>query len=144
MLSLGSPLFVGVYQEGRLVQTLQSTDKSSEALPRIMKDLLATYTCTGLYFARGPGSFMAIKVTYLFLKTLELALDIPLKACDGFAFNGNGPIKAVGKLFFSKEHGKITTKVLEEGSASAFTLPLVLNTDVFSLDTQPLYHLPAL
>lgn len=144
MLSLGSPLLVGVYQEGLLVQTLQSTDKSSEALPRIMKELLATFTCTGLYFARGPGSFMAIKVTYLFLKTLELALDIPLKACDGFAFNDNGPIKAVGKLFFIKEHGKITTKVLEEESASTFTLPLVLNTDVFSLDTQPLYHLPAL
>ena len=144
MISLSSPLLVGVYHNGQCIREIQSTDKSSEALPRIMKELLTSFTCKGLYFARGPGSFMAIKVTYLFLKTLELALNIPLKACDGFVFNGNGPIKAVGKLFFVKENGKITTRVLECGHGSTFILPEFLPEDAFSYETQPLYHLPAL
>ncbi|WP_369407633.1 hypothetical protein [Sulfurospirillum tamanense] len=144
MLALGSPLLVGVYHEGVLIQTERSTDKSSEALPRIMKTLLETFTCKGLYFARGPGSFMAIKVTYLFLKTLEIALGIPLKACDGFTFNGGQPIKAVGKLFFVKEHGKITTEFLKDEQESNWELPLRLDTATFGQDTSPLYHLPAL
>jgi hypothetical protein len=118
-------------------------EKSSEALPRILKTLLATYTCKGLYFAKGPGSFMAIKITYLLLRTLEIARQIPLFATDGFAFNDNQPIKAVGNLYFFKEHGKISTAVLPTPPSGVFALPERLDAIAFSKDTQPLYHLPA-
>ena len=86
---------------------------------------------------------MAIKITYLLLRTFEIARQIPLFATDGFAFNGNQPIKAVGNLYFLKEHGKISTAILPTPPSSTFVLPKQLDAIAFSQDTQPLYHLPA-
>ncbi len=51
---------------------------------------------------------MGIKVTYLFLKTLSIVKNIPLLAIDGFFFNENHPIKAVGKLYFVKNSNTIS------------------------------------
>ena len=40
---------------------------------------------------------MAIKVAYLFLKTISISKNIELESCSGFEFNKNSPIKALGK-----------------------------------------------
>ena len=40
---------------------------------------------------------MAIKVAYIFLKTISITRSIDLYACEGFEFNQNSPIKALGK-----------------------------------------------
>ncbi len=135
---------IGIYQEGELVQSHSSDDMSSEALPKMMKSLLKSFSCKGLYFAKGPGSFMAIKVTYLFLQTLHLVKKIPLYASDGFVFNENKPIKAMGKCYFVKNSNKeIETKLLEEAPFAPFVLPKKLPYEEFTDDTEPLYHLPA-
>lgn len=109
-----------------------------------MDSLLESFTCKGLYFAKGPGSFMAIKVTYLFLQTLHIVKEIPLYACEGFTCNGNNPIKAVGKRYFVKcDDGSIDTLIINEPQDAPFVLPIELPYDAFSSDTEPLYHLPA-
>ena len=110
-----------------------------------MDKILQRYQPKRLLFARGPGSFMAIKITYLFLRTLSIARNIPLLATDGFAFNQNTPIKATGSLYFSKENGKISTRKIdiEKEKIYPFALPEQLDDAIFSDETEPLYVLPA-
>ncbi len=145
VISLSAPLLVGIYQNNRLTEQFTCHEKSSEALPRLMAEILRRYTPQRLCFARGPGSFMAIKITYLFLRTLSISLDIPLLATDGFAFNQNTPIKAAGSLYFSKENGKIATRKidLEKERLHPFALPQSLEPETFSEESEPLYVLPA-
>jgi hypothetical protein len=145
VISLTSPLLIGIYENGKLIETHASDEKSSEILPLLMQEILTRYRPKALYFARGPGSFMAIKVTYLFLRTLSITLDIPLFATDGFAFNQNSPIKAAGSLYFSKENGKITTQKIdiEKVTIHPFALPQRLDRKIFSDESEPLYVLPA-
>ena len=110
-----------------------------------MQTILKSYTPQAYYFARGPGSFMAIKITYLFLRTLSITQNVPLLATDGFAFNQNSPIKAVGTLYFSKENGKITTQKIDtqKEKIHPFALPQKLDKEIFSDENEPLYILPA-
>jgi tRNA A37 threonylcarbamoyladenosine modification protein TsaB len=113
-------------------------------LPKLFETILKEYKPSKLYFAKGPGSFMAIKVTYLFLKTLHLVKNIPLLATDGFTFNDNNPIKAMGKSYFIKDkNGNISLKVFKDEIKHPFMLPKNLPYESFSEDTLPLYHLPA-
>lgn len=86
---------------------------------------------------------MAIKITYIFLKTLSIALNIPIYASDGFAFNGNKPIRAMRNLYFVKEHDEITTVRLESPTEARFVLPNTLEIEHFSDEIEPLYMLPA-
>lgn len=113
-------------------------------LPQIFQKLLNKYELGELFFTRGPGSFMAIKITYLFLRTIQIAENIPLFACDGFEFNKNGAIKAVGNLYFIKEDGKISTKIFKQIPEVEFVLPKVLDRTKFCSECEPLYYLPAI
>ncbi len=145
VISLTSPLLIGIYQENRLIEHFQSSEKTSEVLPVLINEILQRYRPVRLLFARGPGSFMAIKITYLFLRTLSIARSLPLLATDGFAFNQNSPIKATGSLYFSKENGKITTRKIDtqKEKIQPFALPEQLDETIFSDETEPLYVLPA-
>lgn len=87
---------------------------------------------------------MAIKISYIFLKTLSISLGIPLVACEGFDVNGNSPIKAYGKLYFMKENGKIFTKKYEKSQKNGIILPENLKEINFTKDIEPLYILPAI
>ncbi len=98
VISLTSPLLVGVYIQDRLNEEFESELKTSEVLPKIFDEILRKYTIENLFFARGPGSFMSVKVTYIFLQTLTVALNVPLFATDEFAINNKSPKKAIGSL----------------------------------------------
>lgn len=87
---------------------------------------------------------MAIKVGYIFLKTLSISLDIPLLACDGFAVNHNSPIPAFGKMYFIKNGEKIEVVHLENVEKSEVDLPTNIDDIEFTKDTEPLYILPAI
>jgi len=147
VISLTSPLLIGLYEDGKLIQHYESYEKTSEILPHFMKEILDNYDLQTLCFARGPGSFMAIKITYLFLKTLSITLKVPLLATNGFAFNQNSPIKAVGSLYFCQENGMITTQKVdlskEKEKIKPFALPANLDKTRFSSENEPLYILPA-
>ncbi len=138
-----SPLLVGLYVDGELFEEFQSEKKTSEALPAILHDARYRYDLRALYYARGPGSFMAIKVTYVMLKTFSIALEIPLYAADAFAFNGNRPIKAIGTSCFVKKGDEIR---IEHGcgeTRGGFELPMRLERAHFGAENEPLYILPA-
>ena len=133
----------GIYENGTLLETFESDKKTSRALPPLLHDLRYRYDLKGLFYAKGPGSFMAIKVSYVMLKTLSIALKIPLYATDAFAFNGNRPIKAIGKSCFVKKDEKIVIEKRCEAADGRFELPLKLDYALFDTEAEPLYVLPA-
>ena len=83
-ITLTSPILIGVYENNKLIKTVESQEKSSDILPLLFKDILSSYDVEKLYYANGPGSFMAIKVAYIFLKSLSVLKKIPLFATDAF------------------------------------------------------------
>lgn len=142
VIPLSSPLQVGIYKSKTLIKRHENKEKTSEVLPLIFKEILENYNIKTIYFAKGPGSFMSIKIAYIFLKTLGIAKGINLKATDGFTFNENNPIKAMGKFYFVKEKGAIKTQKIEELQYKDFSLPEKLKDEIFSKDIAPLYVLP--
>jgi len=142
-ITLNSPIKIGIYEQNKLIETLESYEKSSNVLPLIFKDILKKYNVEKLFYANGPGSFMAIKVAYIFLKSLSILKKIPLFATDAFYFNKNQPIKAIGKLYFVKINQDIKTQKLQTAPEATFTLPEVLDYNAFSTNTTPLYMIGA-
>jgi tRNA A37 threonylcarbamoyladenosine modification protein TsaB len=135
---------VGLYLDKQLLKSYKDDGKTSDVLPKIFDDILKKHTLKNLYYTKGPGSFMAIKVSYIFLKTFCITKNIELFGVDGFAFNDNLPIKATGTLYFMKENGKISTiKLDKKDTKHSFSLPDKLDQSLFSEDNEPLYMLPA-
>ena len=143
LVALSSPIQIGIYENNKLIDTIVSSEKSSDVLPSIFKNIFDTYSVEKLFYANGPGSFMAIKVAYIFLKSLSILKKIPLFATDAFYFNQNQPIKAIGKLCFVKIDSEIKTQKLEIVPESKFTIPDVLDYNEFSNESMPLYSIGA-
>ncbi|MBD3796964.1 MAG: hypothetical protein IE887_04360 [Campylobacterales bacterium] len=142
-ITLSSPILIGIYEEKKLIEVIESTEKSSNILPMIFQTILDKYEISALFYVNGPGSFMAIKIAYIFLKSLSILKDVPLYSADGFYFNNNTPIKAIGKLFFVKILSEIETQKLETAPLASFQLPDVLEYKDFSNETAPLYKIAA-
>ena len=134
---------LGVYEEGTLVETISSDLKTSEILLPLIKECLDKYDISTIIYTRGPGSYMAIKLTYIMLKTIEIMQGIKCVGCSGFALNGGEPIKAVGNLYFIKEKETIITKKYEQPVNVNFTLPQSIQDLVLDEESTPDYILPA-
>jgi len=143
LITLTSPILIGVYEDHKLIETIESREKSSDILPLIFKDIMEKYEIRNLFYANGPGSFMAIKVAYIFLKSLSVIKGIPLYARDAFYFNENQPIKAIGKLCFVKIASKIETQKFQTVPEVKFKLPDELDYKEFSTNATPLYKIGA-
>lgn len=143
LIALTSPIKIGIYKDGNLLENIKSGEKSSDVLPLIFKDIFQKYTPQNLFYANGPGSFMAIKVAYIFLKSLSILKKVPLYAIDAFYFNENQPIKAIGKLYFVKIASEIKTQKLDIVPEVNFLLPARLKSEEFSTDAAPLYMIGA-
>jgi tRNA A37 threonylcarbamoyladenosine modification protein TsaB len=143
LIALSSPIQIGIYEEAKLIDTIIAQEKSSDVLPILFKEIFEKYEVKKLFYANGPGSFMAIKVAYIFLQSISILKKIPLFATDAFKFNKNSPIKAIGKLCFVKISSKIETQKLETVPESKFTLPDLLDYNEFSKNTTPLYMIGA-
>jgi len=143
IIALTSPIHIGIYKDSTLVETIKSEERSSEVLPALFKDILSRYDIKNIVYANGPGSFMAIKVSYIFLRTLCIVKNITLLATDAFYFNNNTPIKAVGKLYFVKNSNAIETVVLKDAPVMEFTLPQELKLNDFTTESAPFYGIGA-
>lgn len=146
VISVSTPLLVGIYDEqGSLIEKVEKEGKTSDILPLIFKEIFSRYTVNRLFYTNGPGSYMAIKVSYMFLKSVSITKNIDLFACSAFCFNGNTPIKALGKkYFFNGKDGKILIDFLNENDKiKEFELPGILELNIFTEDNLPTYNLPA-
>ncbi|BEG56435.1 Universal bacterial protein YeaZ [Helicobacter sp. NHP21005] len=143
------PVKVGVYAlEGGLLRAFEVHKRTNAALIEIFENLLEwlrvqNLTIQALYYAKGPGSFMAMKLTHIFVHAWVLLNPTPLHSALGFAFNENSPIKAFGKSFYVCEGGQVALKTFESPPKCAqMDLPPVLNPHIFTTDNEPLYFLP--
>ena len=142
VIALKSPVIVGIYKDNVLIQTIQSEDMTSDALPKIFDDILDKYSLENLYYANGPGSYMSIKLTFIFLRTLAIIHDIKLFASSAFGFCDNQPIKALGKKYFVLVDGDIELQTIEP-VLTEFTLPQNLLDVILEDNYEPNYVLPA-
>jgi len=143
IISISSPLFIGVYENEILIKTITSEEKTSEILLPTLTDILDTYKISKIIYTRGPGSYMAIKLTYIILKTIEILRGIRCVGCSGFTLNDNQPIKAIGNLYFIKEKETIITKKYEQPVNAPFVLPQSIHDLVLDEESTPEYVLPA-
>ena len=143
IISISSPLLIGVYEDDILIKTFSSEKKTSEILLPLIMDVLHDYEISEMIYTRGPGSYMAIKLTYIMLKTIEIMSDIKCVGCSGFALNDNQPIKAIGNLYFIKEKETIITKKFEQPVNVVFTLPQSIQDLEIDEESTPEYILPA-
>ena len=143
LIALNSPIKIGIYENTKLIEVIESSDKSSDVLPSIFQSILDKYNVEQLFYANGPGSFMAIKVAYIFLKSISILKKIPLFATDAFYFNENQPIKAIGKLYFVKISHEIKTQKLETAPNMELRPPDVLDYNEFNTTATPHYYIGA-
>jgi len=143
IISIASPLFIGVYENDLLIKTISSEKKTSEILLPVIMECLEAYDISKIIYTRGPGSYMAIKLTYIMLKTIEITRNIPCFGCSGFTLNDNQPIKAIGNLYFIKEKETIITKKYEQPVKANFALPQSIHDLELDEESTPEYILPA-
>jgi len=143
IISISSPLLIGVYQDDLLIEKIESNQKTSEILLKILTKLSEKYNYSKVVYTNGPGSYMAIKLTYITLRSLEILKHISFDGCNAFDLNGEKPIKAMGKLYFIKEKETIITKKFDEAVEQRFELPSMLSEVTILNDNKPLYILPA-
>jgi tRNA A37 threonylcarbamoyladenosine modification protein TsaB len=143
IISIASPLLIGVYKDGLLVEEIISEQKTSEVLLKELTEIATRYNYTHILYTNGPGSYMSIKLTYITLRSLEILKGISFDGCNAFDLNGQKPIKAMGKLYFIKEKETIITKKFDEVVEQRFKLPSMLSEVTILDDNKPLYILPA-
>ena len=144
VITISNPLLIGIYENKKLIIEHKLDGKTSDLLPSLFEQLLKEYKIEKIIYVNSPGSFMAIKVAYIFLKTICLTKDIKFNAIMGFEFNQNSPIKALGKKYFINENEEIKVDFLPNMcKISDFKLPKSLENIDFSKDTLPIYNLPA-
>jgi hypothetical protein len=143
VLSIGAVLQIGVYENETLIDRVVSEEKTSEILLPLLSQLLERYEVEKIIYTRGPGSYMAIKLTYVILRTIEIVRGIRCFGCSAFAFNGGTPIKAVGNLYFIKEKETIITKKLEQPFQTELVLPQCIHDLEIDEESVPDYRLPA-
>jgi tRNA A37 threonylcarbamoyladenosine modification protein TsaB len=140
---MASPLLLGIYENEKLIRSISSEKKTSEVLLPLIIKYLEKYNISQIIYTRGPGSYMAIKLTYIILKTIEITRGIVCKGCSGFALNNGQPIKAIGNLYFIKEKETIITKKYEQPVNATFALPQSIHDLEIDEESIPEYNLPA-
>lgn len=143
LLSSLSPILYGIYSDGKLISSFQTQEKTLDALLKVFA-LIKENKIKRVFYANGPGSFTAIKLTHIFLQTLQIIEGIELFCVDSFYFNANAPIRAFGNQYFLKTQEGIVLQSFQEDPYSVFMLPKELRVQDFSLECEPLYVLPAL
>jgi len=141
--SIAVPLQLGLYRENKKIVALEIEGQTSEVLLTAVEKWLSTYTVKHCIYVNGPGSYMAIKLTYIMLRTIEMIRKIPFDGVSAFAFNGGKPIKAMGNLYFTKEKETIMTKKFDESVKQEFWLPDDLSALSLDKENKPHYILPA-
>ena len=102
-------MLIGIYENNNKILEFSSDSeqKADAFLTEKFAQILQEYKIKELIYANTPGSFMGIKVSYVMLKTLSIALDLPLFAVSGFELNGFLPIRANKNFSYIFENGEI-------------------------------------
>lgn len=142
IIAIESPLVIGIYVEEILIESTYIDGQTSEVLPFEFQKIKNKYDIQRVLFANGPGSFMAIKINYVFLRTVSIVSGIKLFSQDAFFFNSNTPVKALNKMYFIRKNGKIVIEKMDVVEKVSFLLPNKFEVEKYSEEIEPLYILP--
>ena len=137
------PIQVGVYQDEKNIEKMEINGQTSEVLLEILEQLMERYQIAKIIYVNGPGSYMAIKLTYLMLRTVEMLRGICFEGVSAFELNDAKPIKAMGHLYFIKEKETIMTQKFDDKVKQEFWLPDDLRVLSLDKENRPHYILPA-
>jgi hypothetical protein len=144
LIGASKPARLAVYNDdGDLLETFEIAAPLTEGLYPIARSIDDRYNIIRLLYARGPGSFTGLKLSYLFCKTFALARNIEFLAADSFALSGDRPILAHGRRRFVKNGGLIEIAASDEPFAEALLPPKTLDLRIFDDQTLPNYLLNA-
>lgn len=183
VLSIGGAIEIGIYKDNHLAFRFTNANKTLQALPESfdilfnknfvaneaicfydnlnkklessdIKNLLDSLSpISAIYYANGPGSFTALKLTHIFLHSISLVKGIKLFATSSFAFCDKPFIKAFGNKYFHIDENLVSLNSIDANCISlvsldssflaSFSIPSYLDTSIFHTRTQPLYVLPA-
>ena len=76
VITISNPLLIGIYENKKLIKEHKLEGKTSDLLPSLFEELLKKYDIKKIIYVNSPGSFMAIKVAYIFLKTISITKSI--------------------------------------------------------------------
>lgn len=141
LVSISSPVLYGIYEDGECIEKSSLECKTLDALTKLCEDIKSK-NIQRVFYAKGPGSFTAIKLTHIFLQTLKITQGMSLYSTDAFYFNNSSPIRAFGNQYFIKERGEIVLKKFEEVQSAEFALPQRIIEEDFGTCNEPLYILP--
>ena len=141
--SISVPLQVGIYNAECCIDRYEIDGQTSAVLLQQMEKIFEQYSVSRIIYVNGPGSYMAIKLTYIMLQTIKLIRGIEFDGCSAFELNGGNPVRAMGSLYFIKEKETIITKKFDEKVKQEFWLPDNLSAIVLDTDNKPQYILPA-
>ena len=75
VITISNPLLIGIYENKKLVKEYKLDGKTSDLLPTLFEKLLKDFDIKKVIYVNSPGSFMAIKVAYIFLKTISISIQ---------------------------------------------------------------------
>jgi len=141
--AIAVPLQLGLYNARKKVLQLDIEGQTSEMLLEAVEKWLDDYEVERCIYVNGPGSYMAIKLTYIMLRTLEMVRGIRFFGVSAFELNGAKPVKAMGNLYFTKEKETIITQKFDDKVKQEFWLPDHLSALSLDAENRPHYILPA-
>ncbi|PAF47524.1 hypothetical protein BKH46_03605 [Helicobacter sp. 12S02634-8] len=148
LIAVDTPIKCGIYEDLTLKMCFERTCKVSDGLLEIFSGVFAylqarDWVLGRVFYAKGPGSFTALKLTHIFLQTLALSEEIELFSAPSFYFNQSAPIRAFGNKYFIQESsGQISLATTIPMGLSEFLLPERLEPKDFGTQNDPLYILP--
>lgn len=141
--SISSPIQIGLYENDKLIESITIEGHTSEVLLESVEKIFKDYNVDSIIYVNGPGSYMAIKLTYIMLRTIEMIKRIKFYGVSAFELNGLKPVKAMGNLYFIKEKETIITQKFDSKVKQEFWLPDDLSAISLDKDNKPHYILPA-
>lgn len=66
VITISKPLLIGVYKDKQLLRKIEQNGLTSDELPILFKDLLEEFDVKTIIYVNTPGSFMSIKIAYIF------------------------------------------------------------------------------
>lgn len=142
LLTIAKPTVVALYDENnRFLKSYAFEEKITDGLYKTVKEIERSFEIVRVAYANGPGSFMGLKLGYVFLQTYSAVRDIPFVATESFTFADK--IHSNGKRWFVKSVDSVDLIVLDDSPIDMPNLPERLDLMLFSDSVEPNYILPA-
>lgn len=144
LISATRPMRLAVYDEtGARIESHESDAPATESLYPLFKSIDDRYEITRLAYAKGPGSFMGLKLGYVFLQSFALARKLPFTAASSFALSGGNPVHAHGKRWFTQRGDQVGVQTFEVAPEASLLPPERIDFSVFEPACEPEYLMPA-